>query len=125
MLNYLNLFMISRGMRLKMKFWKKLVLFVITIISIILACSRYYIVKSNFIHSIENSIKQNTNQHILEKYMLENEIVKKIQEGEEVTDEKIVEYLKSLYNFIENSSEIVALYSDDYKLIYSNKNTID
>ncbi len=125
MLNYLNPFMIRRGMRLKMKFWKKLALFVITIISIILACSRYYIVKSNFIHSIENSIKQNTNQHILEKYMLENEIVKKIQEGEEVTDEKIVEYLKSLYNFIENSSEIVALYSDDYKLIYSNNNTID
>jgi len=62
-----------------MEFWKKLVLFVVTIISIILSCSRYYIVKNNFLHSLENSSMQNSNQHILEKYMLENEIVKTIQ----------------------------------------------
>lgn len=63
-----------------MKFWKKLVIFVITIISIILSCSRYYIVRNNFSHSIENSSKQNTNKHVLEKYMLENEIVRNIQD---------------------------------------------
>lgn len=63
-----------------MKFWKKLVLFIIAIISIILSCSRYYIVKNNFWHAMENSSKQNKNQHVLEKYMLENEIVKNIQE---------------------------------------------
>ncbi len=63
-----------------MKFWKKLVLFIITIISVILSCSRYHIVKTNFLHAIENSSKQNTNQHILEKYMLESEIVKNIQD---------------------------------------------
>ena len=57
-----------------MKFWKKLVLFVITTISIILSCSRYYIVRNNFLHSIENSSIQNKNQHILERYMLENEV---------------------------------------------------
>lgn len=62
-----------------MKFWKKLVLFIITIISIILACSRYYIVKNNFTYSIENTSKQISNQHILEKYMLEKEIVEDIQ----------------------------------------------
>ena len=63
-----------------MKFWKKLVLFVITIISIVLACSRYYIVRNNFLHSIDNTSRQNRNQHTLEKYMLESEIVKNIQE---------------------------------------------
>lgn len=62
-----------------MKFWKKLVLFIITIIAIILSCSRYYIIKNNFLKSIENSCKQNTNQHILEKYMLESNIIKNIQ----------------------------------------------
>lgn len=62
-----------------MKFGRKLVLFVITIISIILACSRFYIVKNNFLNSIENSSRQNKNQHTLEKYMLESEIVKYIQ----------------------------------------------
>lgn len=62
-----------------MKFWKKLVLFIITTIAIILSCSRYYIIKNNFFKSIENSSKQNTNQHILEKYMIESNIIKNIQ----------------------------------------------
>ena len=63
-----------------MKFGKKLVIFIIAIISIILSCSRFYIVKNNFLNSIENNSKQNKNQHTLEKYMLESEIVKNIQE---------------------------------------------
>lgn len=57
-----------------MKFGIKLALFIITCIAIVLSCSRYYIVRNNFLHSLENSSRQNTNQHILEKYMLENYI---------------------------------------------------
>ncbi len=63
-----------------MKFGKKLILFIITAISIVLSCSRYYVVRNNFLNSIEYSSKQNTNQHILEKYMLENYIVTNIQQ---------------------------------------------
>ncbi|MCI8309493.1 MAG: hypothetical protein HFJ45_04740 [Clostridia bacterium] len=62
-----------------MKFWKKLVLVIITIISIILSFSRYYIVRNNFFNSIETTSKQNKNQHFLEKYMLESNIIKSIQ----------------------------------------------
>ncbi len=103
-----------------MKFWKKLVLFVITVVSIILAFSRYYIVKNNFLHSIETTSKQYENQYELERYMLENEFVNIIQEGEEITDEKIIEYIKKLYS-IENQSELFALYNEKYEKIYSNK----
>ena len=63
-----------------MKIGKKFVLFTITIISIILACSRYYIVKNNFSYSLENISNQNMNQYNLEKYLLESNIVKNIQE---------------------------------------------
>ena len=63
-----------------MKFWTKLVLFIITTTAIILSFSRYYIVKNNFLHSMENSIYQNENQYILEKYMIESNIIKNIQE---------------------------------------------
>ena len=55
-----------------MKIWKKFVLFMIAIISIVLTYSRYYIVKNNFLHSIENVSYQNSSKHILEKYTLEN-----------------------------------------------------
>ena len=63
-----------------MKIWKKFVLFTIAVISIVLIFSRYYIVKNNFIHAIENSARQNNSKHILEKYTLENNIIKIIQE---------------------------------------------
>lgn len=108
-----------------MKFWKKLVLFIITIIAIVLSCSRYYIVKSNFYHSIDDSRKQHSNQHILEKYMLESEIVKSIQRGEEVTEEKIVEYIKSLNTYMEDNTELVALYTQDNRKIYSNTEKLE
>lgn len=61
-----------------MKFWKKLVLFTIAMISIILSCSRYYVVKNNTFYAIENISIKNTNQHTLEKKMLENFITQKI-----------------------------------------------
>ena len=79
-----------------MKFWEKLVLFIMTIITIVLSCSRYYMVKSNFLHSIENSKNQNMKQHMLEKYMLESNIIKSIQQGESVTESQVVDYLKSM-----------------------------
>ena len=107
-----------------MKIWKKLVLFTIAIISIVLSCSRYYIVRNNFLNAIENTSKQNTNQHTLEKYILESNIVKIIQDGEEVTDEKIVEYLNSLNTYIKDS-ELISLYTEDYNKIYSNIEDID
>ncbi len=108
-----------------MKFWKKLILFIITVISIILSCSRYYVIKNNFQHSIENSSKQNTNRHILEKYMLETNIVNNIQNGKGVTTETMAEYLKTLYTHIENDSEMVALYTEEYQKIYSNIEQIE
>ena len=108
-----------------MKFWKKLVLFIITIISIILSVSRYFVVRNSFIHSIQNVSKQNTNQHILEKYMFESYIVKNIQDGRKETDETITDYLKSLYTNVDNDSELVALYTEEYKKIYSNIEQID
>lgn len=108
-----------------MKFWKKLVLFIITIISIVLSCSRYYVINNNFLHSIESHQKQNTSQHILEKYMLESNIVKEIGLGNEVTNETIAEYLKSLYTYIGNDMELVALYTEEYEKIYSNIEKIE
>ena len=110
---------------LGLKIWKKFVLFTIVIISIVLSFSRYFIVKNNFVQSIENTSKQNVNQHIMEKYMLESNIVKNIQMGEEVSDEKIIEYLNSVYTYMDNDSEFVALYTEDYNQIYSNISNID
>lgn len=109
-----------------MRVWKKAILLVIVIISIVLACSRYYVIKNNFFYSIHNiSSVQNYNQNILEKYMLESNIIKNIQEGTEVTYETITEYLKSLNQYLEDNSELVALYTEDYEKLYSTIEDID
>ncbi len=103
-----------------MKFWKKLVLFVIAIISIILAFSRYYIVKNNFMYSIQSTIKQNINQNTLEKYLLEGIIAKDIQEGKEISEITITEYLQSIYNDMVDNLELIAVYTEDYNNLYTN-----
>ncbi len=108
-----------------MKIWKKFVLFTIAIIAIVLSCSRYYIVKNNFLHSIENVGLQNESKHILEKYTLENNIVKTIQDGEEVTKAKIEEYIKNLYTYMESDLESIVVYDEEYEQIYSNIGKIE
>ena len=62
-----------------MKSWKKAILLVIVIMSIVLACSRYYVIKNNFFYSIHNiSSVQNYNQNILEKYIMKQNLSKEI-----------------------------------------------
>ncbi|MCX4302802.1 MAG: HAMP domain-containing sensor histidine kinase [Clostridia bacterium] len=109
-----------------MKSWKKAILLVIVIMSIVLACSRYYVIKNNFFYSIHNiSSVQNYNQNILEKYMLESNIIQNIQDGKEVTYETITEYLKSLEQYMEDNSELVALYTEEHEKLYSTIDDID
>lgn len=109
-----------------MKAWKKAILVVIVIMSIVLAYSRYYVIKNNFFYSLHNiSSVQNRNQNLLEKYMLETNIIKNIQEGIEVTYETITEYLKELNQYMEDNSELVALYTEDYEKLYSTIEDID
>ncbi len=109
-----------------MKAWKKAILVVIVIMSLVLAVSRYYSIKNNFFYSLHNiSSVQNRNQNLLEKYMLETNIIKNIQEGTEVTYETITEYLKSLNEYMEDNSELVALYTEDHEKLYSTIEDID
>ncbi len=108
-----------------MKIWEKFVLFSVTTISIVLAFSRYYIVKNNFLNSIENTSRQNSNRHILEKYMFEENIVKSIQDGEEITDDKVIGYMKSLDDYMDVGIELFAIYNENFENIYSNIDGID
>lgn len=93
--------------------------------SIVLSFSRYYIVKNNFTHAIENSYKNNNSQYILEKYMLESTIVKSIENGEEFTNENMIELLKSVDNYMKNNQKNFALYNSSYEIIYSNIKEIE
>ena len=96
-----------------MKFWVKLMLGIVMIISIILSVSRYIIVRKNFVNSLENSIEQNASKHRLERYYLDSNIVSKIQQGEEFTEEHLYEYISSLTDYMNNDLESIEIYSED------------
>lgn len=108
-----------------MKFWIKLILGIIVIISIVLSFSRYIVVRQSFIQSIEESANQNQKEHNLERYNLENSIISNLQMGEEITNEKIIEYVKKLYSYMENETDMVALYKENGEIIFSNFENID
>ncbi len=108
-----------------MKFWTKLCLSTIIIISIILSFSRYFIVRQNFLSSIKNSSNQNANKHHLERYYLEENIISEIELGEEVENESIVEYIKSVYSYMNEETEKVAIYTENKERIFCNFEQID
>lgn len=94
-------------------------------IAVILAVSRFIMVRQNFRRSFETAVNQNHNQNILEKYHLESSLIQEIQKGEEITNEKIVEQMKSLYSYMENSMEKVAVYTENKELVFSNFEKIE
>ena len=103
-----------------MKFWVKLDLSIILMIAVILSCSRFLVIRQNFKYSIESSVEQNTNQHRLERYSLESSMINNIQLGEEVTNEKIVQSIQSLYSYMENDAGKVAVFTENKEMIFGN-----
>lgn len=108
-----------------MKFWSKLCLSTIIIIFIILSFSRYIIVRQNFLNSMESSSNQNARRHHLERYYLEGNIISKIELGEEVENESIVEYIKSIYSYTNEDAEKIAIYTENMERIFCNFQQID
>lgn len=108
-----------------MKFGTKLTLFIIAVISIVLSCSRFLMVRQNFIHAIENSANQNANGYAIERYYLESSMINAIQLGEEITNEKMIENVKSLYSYMGDSLESIAIYTEKEEKIFSNFEAID
>lgn len=83
------------------------------------------VVRQNFKYSIESSVEQNTNQHRLERYSLESNMINNIQLGEEVTNEKIVQSIQSLYSYMENDTGKVAVFTDNQEMIFGNFDEIE
>ena len=80
-----------------MKFWIKIVISVIAIISIIFSIAGIIIIKSNFKHSLEKTINQNIDSHTLERYGIENNIdINKCYEKVVFLKKYLKEYIKEI-----------------------------
>lgn len=101
-----------------MKFGVKIVISVIAIISIIFSIAGIIIIKSNFKHSLEKTINQNIDSHILERYGIENNIDSNIDKKGNISREKLSSYAVSFVSYLANSKKI-SIYIENEK-IYSN-----
>jgi len=101
-----------------MKFWIKIVISVIAIISIIFSIAGIIIIKSNFKHSLEKTINQNIDSHTLERYGIENNIDINIDKNGNISREKLSSYAISFVSYLANDKKI-SIYVGNEK-IYSN-----
>jgi len=103
-----------------MKFGFKLMLYIIVIIACILSLSRYFIIRQSFNHTLNKSVDQNINQHLAQKYYLESNIIKRIENGDKITGEELIAEVNALYSYIGETTEKIVLFDKDNQIIFSN-----
>lgn len=103
-----------------MRFSLKLVLCTTVITALLFSICGTIMVKENFDRSMDSAVKQNVNQHTLERYALESNMLGYILSGEEFTDEKLAEYGYRLSGYTGDKARRIAIFTGDREEIYSN-----
>lgn len=101
-----------------MKFTFKIIIYITAIISIIFSIAGVVICHQNYTHALQKAINQNIENHLLERYGVENNIENNIAKNGDISEEKIEEYVKNLVSYLGNSKKL-AIYFENQKL-YSN-----
>lgn len=101
-----------------MKFTSKIIMSVTAIIAVIFSIAGIVICHQNFSYALEKTIHQNIDNHLLERYGVENNIINYVTEKEEIAKEKIIIYAKNLVSYLGNSKQF-AIYLEKER-IYSN-----
>lgn len=102
-----------------MKFSTKLTLMVSMLLAVALSLGGFWLVRQNFNHSLQSTVGYNENQHLLERYALESELLALMAREEPATDERLVRYGLSLMDYFGDEQKLVAFYSEDYTEIYT------
>lgn len=103
-----------------MKFALKLVFSVMIIVCILFSISGILFVKQNFNHALSVTTEQNADQHMLQKYTLESNMLGFILNGETYTDEKLSAYTSRLTDFAGGIQKYLGVFQKDSVCIYSN-----
>lgn len=103
-----------------MKFSLKLVLTTTVILAACFSLGGYLMVNQNFNQSLETAVRQNIEQHTLERYSLESNMISLLAGGDDPTDEKIAKYGESVTGYVGRGSRHFAIYSEQKSPIWSN-----
>lgn len=98
-----------------MKFVFKLIISIIAIISVIFSTSGIILINKNFKHSLDVTINQNIEGHLLEKYGIEDNVVNNITEDGEIFKDSIIQYAKGLEYYFRDVKSF-AIYVDNEEI---------
>lgn len=102
-----------------MRFSTKLSLAVAVLLAVSLSIGGYFLVRQNFNETLQSTVGYNTNQHVLERYALESELLALMARDEEETDEQLVRYGLSLMDYFGEGQKMLAFYSGEYTEIFT------
>lgn len=102
-----------------MKFSLKLMLSAISIIAVLFSAGSTFLVARNFDHALQNAVAQNTQQHLLERYAMESNMLGYLLSGEAFAPDKLAGYAKRLTGYA-SGEKFLGLYAADKQPIYQN-----
>ncbi len=102
-----------------MKFAMKLMFSVTIVVSLLFSAGGIYFVEQNFNHSLDMAAEQNSNQHMLQKYAIESNMLGYLLSGENYSDEKLSEYATRVSGYAENMQKYMGIFYRESQPIYS------
>lgn len=103
-----------------MKFSYKLSLAVIALLAVIFTLGGTILVHRVFQNALDEATRQNTNQHLLEKYALEADLLSLETAGEPFTDGHLQRYGEQAAGYLGQTERMMALYEEDAEPAFSN-----
>ncbi|MBU9742862.1 HAMP domain-containing histidine kinase [Lachnospiraceae bacterium ASD3451] len=103
-----------------MKFSTKLILSMTILVAVLFSVGGTILISRNFKHSLETAAAQNVEQHLLERYAIESNMINYILSGESYSEDKVADYAKRLSGYTGGQNKVMALYSDAGKVLYTN-----
>lgn len=100
-----------------MKFSLKLMLSTISIITVLFSAGGTFLVARNFDHALQNAAAQNTQQHLLERYAMESNMLGYLLSGEEYAPDRLAGYAERLTGYA-SGDKFLGLYAADKQPIY-------
>lgn len=90
-----------------MKFSLKILIGTMMIVALMFTLSGIFLIHSNFKNSYNLQMKQNTEEHYLEKYSIESNINDNINDNGNIDIKNLESYLYTLTSYLENSRKLI------------------
>lgn len=103
-----------------MKFSTKLMFSMTILFAVLFSIGCTMMIHRNFQYSLETASRQNAEQHLLECYAIESNMLAYVLGGKNYSEEKLTDYVRQMSGYAKGQGKQLALYSSDQNLIYSN-----